>query len=354
MLVSIIVNNFNYARFLETAIRSALSQTYDNVEVIVVDDGSTDDSRSVINRFGNQVRAVCKKNGGQGSAFNSGFAASRGDLIIFLDADDALKPDAARTAVQSWSEHFSKLHYPLDAIDEKGEALNELFPAQPLAGGDVLPQLLQEGDYCTPPTSGNVFPRWFLASVMPIPEAEWRDCADCYLMQSAPFYGHIGLVESTLGQYRLHGASMTAETAGGRLRLQSLQNRLHSDQRKQRLLDRLSVAHGRSMTPAAVLNSYHHLKARLISRKLGKAAHPFPNDRLPNIAWRLLQRVWRHSSLSLTTRLAFTLWAVALVVLPRAACERLALIACSPHSSSKVRKALVRVAPSEASEMAHT
>jgi glycosyltransferase involved in cell wall biosynthesis len=70
-LVSVIVNNYNYARFLPDAIDSALRQTYGHVEVIVVDDGSTDESRVVIASYGNRIRAVLKRNGGQGSAFNA-------------------------------------------------------------------------------------------------------------------------------------------------------------------------------------------------------------------------------------------------------------------------------------------
>ena len=342
MLVSIIINNYNYARFLSTAIRSALQQDYSNIEVIVVDDGSTDGSREVVEAFGSQVRTIFKSNGGQGSAVNSGFAISKGDLIIFLDADDALKPNAASVVVESWSDQFSKLHYPLEVIDERGTALNKVFPPQPLESGDVLPLLLQNGDYCTPPTSGNVFPRWFLSRVMPMPEAEWTDCADCYLVQTAPFYGRIGKVSSALGMYRLHGSSLTAEIAKGRLRLENLQKRLRSDLRKQRLLDRFAEAHGYRMRRFAVLNSYHHLKIRFISLKMRRLEHPFQADRLLQIAWDLLQCVWRRSKLRLRTRVAYTFWVFLVATLPATFCERLIVPACTPYSRSRLRSAIVQ------------
>src|SRR5215831_18420961 len=87
-LVSILINNYNYAQFLREAIESALSQTYSHVEIIVVDDGSTDESAEIISSYGSRVTAVYKENGGQTSAFNAGVAASRGDILCFLDSDD--------------------------------------------------------------------------------------------------------------------------------------------------------------------------------------------------------------------------------------------------------------------------
>src|SRR5438128_12254393 len=88
--VDIVVNNYNYGRFLREAIESALAQAYEHVSVIVVDDGSTDDSREVIATFGDRIVPVLKENGGQASACNAGFAHSKGDIVVFRDADDVL------------------------------------------------------------------------------------------------------------------------------------------------------------------------------------------------------------------------------------------------------------------------
>src|SRR5262249_8062926 len=96
---SIIINNYNYGRFLNDAINSALAQSYPNVEVIVVDDGSTDNSREIIAGYGDRIVPVLKENRGQPSAFNAGFATSGGDVILFLDSDDALLPTAVERAV---------------------------------------------------------------------------------------------------------------------------------------------------------------------------------------------------------------------------------------------------------------
>ena len=71
--VSIIINNFNYGQYLGSCIESALAQTYQNIEVIVADDGSTDHSQAIIESFGASVIATYKSNGGQASALNAGF-----------------------------------------------------------------------------------------------------------------------------------------------------------------------------------------------------------------------------------------------------------------------------------------
>src|SRR5207302_8959186 len=101
---SIIVNNYNYERFLSEAIDSALKQTYRNTEVIVVDDGSTDGSLEIIASYGHRIIPLLKGNGGQNSALNAGFSLSRGDVILFLDSDDVLLLTAVRTAVYAFSE----------------------------------------------------------------------------------------------------------------------------------------------------------------------------------------------------------------------------------------------------------
>src|SRR4051812_7574018 len=95
-LVSIIINNYNYRRFLREAIDSALQQNYQRIEVVVVDDGSTDGSREVIRGYGDRIIAVLKANGGQGSAINAGFAAAHGDIICLEDSDDFFLPDKVR------------------------------------------------------------------------------------------------------------------------------------------------------------------------------------------------------------------------------------------------------------------
>lgn len=210
MLVSVIVNNFNYARFLGEAIESALAQTHPDVEVIVVDDGSTDGSHDVIAAFGRRIQAVLQENRGQAGAFNAGFAAASGELILFLDADDVLRPGAAAAAAQQAADpSVSQIHWQLTDIDAAGAPTGEMTPGDPLAEGDLLDDLLSDGplQWSSPPTSGNAWPRSFLEQVMPIPEARFRLAADAYLMSLAPLHGRLCAVGRSQACYRRHGTN---------------------------------------------------------------------------------------------------------------------------------------------------
>jgi glycosyltransferase involved in cell wall biosynthesis len=89
-LVSMIVTTYNYGRFVTDAVDSALSQTYENIEVIVVDDGSSDDTNEVVTKYGDLVDYYFKVNGGISSARNYGAKRAKGDYIVFLDSDDKL------------------------------------------------------------------------------------------------------------------------------------------------------------------------------------------------------------------------------------------------------------------------
>src|SRR5690242_19045672 len=127
--VSIIVVNFNYGRFLASAIDSALGQDHPVCEVIVVDDCSSDDSRAVIARYGDRVRPVLLgENRGEVAAMNSAWPLARHPVVIFLDADDVLLPHAAATVVELWTDATVKAQFPLETVDEAGRRLGHITP----------------------------------------------------------------------------------------------------------------------------------------------------------------------------------------------------------------------------------
>ena len=92
MSVSLVIATFNHARFLGDALDSAVGQTLRDVEIVVVDDGSTDDTPAVLARYGGRIRAIRQPNRGLAAARNAGLAAARGTYVSFLDADDVMMP----------------------------------------------------------------------------------------------------------------------------------------------------------------------------------------------------------------------------------------------------------------------
>ena len=103
-LASIVIPCYNQAHFLPEAIESALSQTHRPIEVIVVDDGSPDNAAEVVARYPH-VRYVRQENRGLGGARNTGFRVSKGEYILFLDADDRFMPDAAAAHLSCFAKH---------------------------------------------------------------------------------------------------------------------------------------------------------------------------------------------------------------------------------------------------------
>jgi glycosyltransferase involved in cell wall biosynthesis len=210
MRVSIIINNYNYGRFLREATDSALEQSHPDKEVIVVDDGSTDNSHDIIAEYGNRIVPVLKLNGGQASAFNAGYRVASGDVIVFLDADDRLDSNAVSEVVGHFVDtRLTKVQWLLRLVDEAGHPLGGTRPASPPPDGDLRDHIIVQGPSSCPssPTSGSAWSRAFLEEVLPAPEDVYRICADEYLFNLAPIFGGILTIPHALGDYRLHSAS---------------------------------------------------------------------------------------------------------------------------------------------------
>ncbi|MFP5503399.1 MAG: glycosyltransferase, partial [Candidatus Sericytochromatia bacterium] len=235
MRVSIIINNYNYARFLAEAIDSALAQTHPDVEVVVVDAGSTDESRAIIAGYGERIVPVLKENGGQASAFNVGFAASSGAWVIFLDADDRLAPTAAAEVARRDRPGLAKVQYRLQMIDAAGDKMPSLVPPVPhrMPQGDVRPAILVRGGYTCPPTTGNAFRREVLAKILPMPAETWRLAADSYTFLLAPFHGEVASIDEALGDYRFHGGNHWLHD---RLDLRAVARQVSYDLKKEALI----------------------------------------------------------------------------------------------------------------------
>ena len=202
---SIVVTCYNYGHFLEACLVSLSAQTQPADEIIVVDDGSTDHSRDVARKHHGQLILIEKQNGGQASAFNAGFARATGDIVLFLDADDTLEPDALELICQAWHDSLSSVSFGLNLIDGAGR-LSGSYAAEP-DGGDMRPELMGCGHFEFMPTSGNAFNRRLIAPAFPLPEARWRVSADAVLVRAAALAGPVKQLPFVLGNYRAHGGN---------------------------------------------------------------------------------------------------------------------------------------------------
>ncbi len=206
--ISVLITNFNYARFLPQAIDSVLAQTVPPHQVVVVDDGSTDDSLAVLRkRYSSTVEVLAKPNGGQGSAFNAGFTRCDGNVICLLDADDYWRPGKLaavaaafrRTPYAAMVRHdlvFEELGGPQD-----GRRVLGLRPSTHRA----VHRSRALTDRHHAPTSALAFKRELLEKILPMPELDFRISADAYLYTLACTVGEVVDLEEALAVYRLHG-----------------------------------------------------------------------------------------------------------------------------------------------------
>ena len=215
-LVSIIINNYNYEEFLKEAIDSAIAQTYTPTEIIVVDDGSTDNSREIIANYADKIIPIFKENGGQASAFNAGFAASCGEVIFFLDADDLFMPTKVAEVITKFEKYpqIGWLFHPQKLVNTE---LNKIEgPDIPLGKSQIydfranisrgkLDRYLP--NFGLAATSGFSFRRSLLERILPMPEMI-RITSDDYIK-----FASLGLspgfaIAKELSMQRIHGKNL--------------------------------------------------------------------------------------------------------------------------------------------------
>jgi len=228
-LLTIVICNYNYARYLGGAIESALGQTARDVRVMVIDDGSTDGSRDIIVGYGERIDAVFQPNGGQVSAYNHALRRVGTPYVLFLDADDLLLPDAAEavlTAFAADSDDYDdsapcvKVQFRLEVITADGTPTGVRVP-QSNAVADCGERLRAGWLYPSPPGSGNAYRVDALRRIFPVPVT--RDNihgADFYAIYGVALVGKVVAIDRPLGRYRVHrGAAHAPQPARADLSL---------------------------------------------------------------------------------------------------------------------------------------
>ena len=177
------------------------------VEILVVDDGSTDDTSERMKKYGSRIRYLRKSNGGQASAFNFGLARSQGEIVTLLDADDRWMPDKLCCVVGEFERHPEAglvYHCLLEYDMQTGECRDGPFEA---ISGFVPSNLKQVILFEGFTTSGLAFRRSAIEPLLPIP-VELKIQADAYLGNLAIFVTAVAAIERPLAIYRIHGSNL--------------------------------------------------------------------------------------------------------------------------------------------------
>ena len=213
--ITAVIDTYNHERFIAEAIESVLAQDFsrDDLEILVVDDGSTDATPDIVGRYSDRVRYIPKPNGGQASALNLGFAEARGEIVAMLDGDDVWLPQKLRRI----SEEFERapdavlVYHPyITWVPDENIAAEDttFFPLRgtmPLQGE----ALLRYGSYGT---CAMALRKASASALFPVPES-LVIYADTFLVILLPFAGTVVGISEALTKYRHHGTNLTAFSA---------------------------------------------------------------------------------------------------------------------------------------------
>src|SRR6266571_2873359 len=208
-LITVLIDTYNYGHFVEEAIEGVLSQDYplDQVEILVVDDGSTDDTCERVKKYGSRIEYILKQNGGQASAFNLGIKKARGEIVALLDADDYWLPGKLGRIVAEFQRDpaVGMVHH---RMQEKNVLTGEVRSSQfvPL-NGNLAADRKSILAFNPTSTSTLAFSKSVLENIVPIPEAIAIQ-ADGYIQALAPFLAKVAAVDESLGVYRIHGSNL--------------------------------------------------------------------------------------------------------------------------------------------------
>lgn len=344
--VDVVVVNHDYGRFLGEAIESALGQTHPRLNVIVVDDGSGDDSRRVIEGYGDRVDVVLKERGGQASAINAGFARCRGEAVLLLDADDRLHPEAAARVAAAFAAdpELSKVQFRMAVVDAEGRPTGAAKPAGHLRApvGDVREAELRfPFDLPWLPGGGTAFRRRALERILPIPEADYpRYGADWHLIHLSALVGTAAVLDTALADYRVHGGNAYEQDRPD-LDLDHIRDSIRFARVTAASLERLGGELGLEFPRPIV--STADLANRLISLRLEPGSHPLPGDTRRRILAELGPALRRRTDVGAPMKAMFAAWFALESALPRRPAASLARFFLFPERRKALNGLLSRL-----------
>ncbi len=217
-LVSVLLANCNYEKYLPKAVESVIRQTYDHWELIVCDDGSTDQSREVIDSYtvkDSRITLLTQGNQGQASALNRAYRASRGAIISILDADDEFRSTKLACVVGQLTHRSDAglLVHAMTLVDGDGSLLHRIPILGAFEEGWIADRVLQRGGrWRYMPSSGLVFRRELAEIGFPIPPRAFAVGADSFLFTLFPLLTKATFLAEELSVYRIHGQNLVGRS----------------------------------------------------------------------------------------------------------------------------------------------
>lgn len=316
LVLSVVIPNHNYAAYVGTAVKSALDIRWPKVEVIVVDDGSTDNSLEVIKPYADRITIISQANAGQMPSCVNGFRRCTGDVVIFLDSDDALHPDVMTEIAAVWSDAASKFQFQMRVIDAKGNPTGSILPqyySRPTPH-EIRTWVTTTGLYPTPPGSGSAYPRSVVERIFDF-ESDFVDRApDSYLIAAAPVYGEVVTIPKPLVDYRVHGLNH-----GAHLQLDDSRFAREVDltRRRHKFFTEVASSVGMKVDANALNRNLLFLCLRAASYSLRPDIHPIAGDRAPQIASATFRALMFPQGFSQAQRMSLFLWMILALFGPR-------------------------------------
>jgi glycosyltransferase involved in cell wall biosynthesis len=321
LAVTFVIANYNYEKFLRASIDSALASDWPNVEVIVVDDGSTDGSKAIMESYGDRITCIYQQNSRQRGANNAGFAASHGDIVIFLDADDTAHPTLARKVCEVWTPSVSKIQVQMQRIDAEGREFGTPFPEWPEVPtpADIRDWTLRTSEYPTPPGSGNAYTRSFLDKVFPVgPEND--SFTDSTTLPMAPILGDVVTIREPLVYYRRHGDNDSNLLAKPGHFAREVARATARQETAARLCARLGV---KPPPEGIVRRSWYVLQLRVASLRAAPDLHPMQGDSRGAALVDAVRNLFIASCEPVRKRIKFALWSIVTLIAPEGVARKL-------------------------------
>jgi glycosyltransferase involved in cell wall biosynthesis len=318
--LSVVIANYNYERYVGQAIESALALDWPDVEVVVVDDGSTDASREVIARYAGRVTVIEQENARQRVAHNRGLAASTGDVVIFLDSDDVLYPSLPREISRVWREGLSKVQCQVERIDASGWPLGSVVPElrRPPRPAQVRRWIDATTAYPTPPCSGNAYARDFLEQIFPLDES-CDDFSDSACLVAAPYFGDVVTIARPLVGYRVHDHNDSDLLTHPSRFAREVERALW----RHRYAHRVAGARGAPEDESLLFRGRFLLQLRVAALRLQGGAAPLPGDGWLRMLFDAVTSPLRPGPEGARKRVLVAIWCIAVLLAPSGLTPRL-------------------------------